>query len=133
MNKKRNYILIFLVVAGFLYMIKDSFFQPGVEELKGNFKELGFTRNENNTGPVLRLYSVSLSDTLWKEMETYGNYMPHTKYGVTKVFFFLHGASAPSEVSIDTQKPASEYQRNCIAMYEKDANSQVKLVRYPFR
>jgi len=133
MNKKRNYILILIVIAGLLYMMKDSFFQPGAEDLKGNFKELSFTRNENNTGPVLRLYSVSLTDTLWKEMETYGNYMPHTKYGVTKVFFFLNGSSSPAGISLDTQKPAEEYQNNCVAMYEKDANSQVKLVRYPFR
>ncbi|PRY53326.1 hypothetical protein B0I27_104337 [Arcticibacter pallidicorallinus] len=133
MIKKRNYILILIVVAGLLYMMKDSFFQPGVEDLKGSFKELGFTRNENNTGPVLRLYSVSLTDTLWKEMETYGNYMPHTKYGVTKVFFFLEGSPSPASISLDTQKPADEYQKNCVAMYEKDANSQVKLVRYPFR
>lgn len=133
MNKKRNYIILVLVIAGFLYMMKDAFFQPGVEDLRGNFKELGFVRNENNTGPVLRLYSVSLSDTLWKEMETYGNYMPHTKYGVTKVFFFIQGAPAPSVISLHTQKPAEEYQRNCVAMYEKDANSQVKLVRHPFR
>jgi hypothetical protein len=133
MIKKRNYILILIVIAGLLYMMKDSFFQPGVDDLKGNFTEQGFTRNENNTGPILRLYSVSLTDTLWKEMETYGNYMPHTKYGVTKVFFFLKNGSSPSDISLDTQKPAEEYQENCVAMYEKDANSQVKLVRYPFR
>lgn len=133
MNKKRNYILILIVVAGLLYMMKDSFFQPGVEDLKGNFKEIGFTRNENNTGPILRLYSVSLTDTLWKEMETYGNYMPHTKYGVTKVFFFIEGNSSPASISLDTQKPAGEYQKDCVAVYEKDANSQVKLIRYPFR
>lgn len=133
MIKKRNYILILIVIAGLLYMMKDSFFQPGVEDLKGNFKELGFTRNENNTGPVLRLYSVSLTDTLWKEMETYGNYMPHTKYGVTKVFFFLDSSPSPVSISLDTQKPAQEFQKNCVAMYEKDANSQAKLVRYPFR
>lgn len=133
MNRKRNYILILIVIAGLLYMMKDAFFQPGAEDLKGNFKEQGFTRNENNTGPILRLYSVSTTDTLWKEMETYGNYMPHTKYGVTKVFFFREGSPVPSDISLETQLPAEEFRNNCVAMYEKDANSQVKLVRYPFR
>lgn len=133
MNRKRKYILILIVVAGLAYMMKDAFFQPGASDLKGNFREVGFTRNENNTGPVLRLYSVSLNDTLWQEMKTYGNYMPHTKYGVTRVFFFLEGGPMPSSISLDTQKPSEEFSKSCVAMYEKDANSQVKLVRYPFR
>ncbi|EOR92784.1 hypothetical protein ADIARSV_4066 [Arcticibacter svalbardensis MN12-7] len=133
MNKKRNYIIFFLVVAGLIYMMKDAFWQPGPQDLKGKFKELGFTRNENNTGPILRLYSVSLQDTLWNEMETYGNYMPHTKYGVTKVFFFLEGTTAPSEISLETQKPDAQYLNNCVGMYEKDANSQVHLTRFPFQ
>lgn len=126
-------MLLFLVIAGLIYMMKDAFWQPGPQDLKGNFKETAFTRNENNTGPILRLYSVSLQDTLWKEMETYGNFMPHTKYGLTKVYFFLQGTETPSEISLETQLPPAQYLKNCVGMYVKDANSQAHLTRFPFK
>ena len=71
-------------------MVYDSFSQRGMKDLKGNFKEVNFYRNEQNTGPVVRIYTVTIADTIWDEMETYGDYMPYTKYGNTKVYYFLN-------------------------------------------
>jgi hypothetical protein len=107
--------------------------QPGVQDLKGNFTEVAFYRNENNTGPVIRIYAVAVEDTLWEEMKKYGNYMPHTKYGNTKVYFFAKGKSAPSKVFPGEENFEKDYQPFCLALYEKDAMSGVSFQKNPFK
>ncbi len=121
-------VLLLLVV----YIVYDATMQPGIQDLKGNFSEVAFYRNENNTGPVVRIYVVSVEDTLWEEMEKYGNYMPYTKYGNTKVYFFKKGEPmpdtvVPGEINIDTK-----YNPYCLALYEKDAMSGVTFRKKPF-
>lgn len=113
-------------------MVKDTFNQPGIEEMKAGFKEIVKYRNANNTGPVQRIYVVTVKDSVWKEMENYGNLMPHTKYGNTKVYFFMESANVPQtlqpgEVNVDPQ-----FNKSCIALYEKSAMSQVVFNKYPF-
>jgi len=123
-----------IVVIGFIcYFFWQSFSGKEEQDLKGSFKELAFIRNEQNSGPVLRVYAVSLSDTLWNEMKTYGDYKPHTKYGNTKVYFFLEGKPAPREVSLDNAPFDEQFKKYCIAVYEKSAMSQSSFIQYPFR
>jgi hypothetical protein len=113
-------------------MVKDVFDQPGIEDMKAGFREIVKYRNANNTGPVQRIYVVTVKDSVWKEMEDYGNLMPHTKYGNTKVYFFMENANVPKtlepgEVNFDPQ-----YNKSCIALFEKSAMSQVAFNKYPF-
>jgi len=122
---KAKYLIIIAVIAGLAWMVKDSFTQPGASDLKGNFKEISFYRNENNTGPVVRIYTVSVSDTLYKEMISYGNLMPHTKYGTTTVYFFKTGLPAPTAVNGDSPHFDETLAANCIGVYEKNGMSQV--------
>ena len=126
--------LIYLVLATglFSYLLYDSFSQPTEKDLKGDFKEVAFYRNEQNTGPVLRIYAVTVSDTLWNEMETYGNYKPHNKYGNTKVYFFLNNKPSPTFLFSEEGNFDPKYQKNCVAKYEKGSMGQVVLVKYPF-
>ncbi|MBB6239299.1 hypothetical protein HDC90_003952 [Pedobacter sp. AK013] len=133
MNRK---LLVYFLVAGVLalifFMFKDVFDQPGIEDMKAGFKEIAKYRNANNTGPVQRIYIVSVKDSLWKEMEDYGNLMPHTKYGNTKVYFFMQNGNIPKtlrpgEVNFD---PA--FNKACIALYEKSAMSQVVFNKHPY-
>lgn len=128
----KKYLIIVLVVVALIWMVWDAIKQPGVQDLKGDFKELAFTRNEQNTGPVVRIYAVSVKDTLWNEMEQYGNYMPHTKYGVTRVYFFINGKPAPEHLSLEGENIEDNFKPYCIARYEKNAMSQTYLSRYPF-
>ena len=130
---KKKYIILIILILGLLYMMKDAFMQPGVKDLKGNFKQVAFYRNENNTGPVIRVYAVSLTDTLWKEMQTYGNYMPYNKYGNTKVYFFLEGKPFPDKVYAEDGNFEAKYQKYCIGMYQKDVMSQVSIKKYPYQ
>ncbi|MCJ8165185.1 hypothetical protein MKJ04_10055 [Pontibacter sp. E15-1] len=130
---KLKTILLALSAALIIWFIYDSFSQPGPQDLKGDFTEVAMYRNENNTGPIVRVYAVTVADTLWEEMQQYGAYMPHTKYGNTKVYFFLKDAPAPGKVFPGPESIAPEYRRHAVAMYEKDAMSQVSFQKHPFR
>ncbi len=123
-GKRLKYLLIAIAAALIIWFISDSFSQPGPQDLKGDFKEIAFYRNENNTGPIVRLYAVTVSDTLWQEMRQYGDFMPHTKYGTTKVYFFQKGGPVPETLYPGEENFDPQYNRYCIGSYEKDAMSQ---------
>ncbi|TXK51569.1 hypothetical protein FVR03_03295 [Pontibacter qinzhouensis] len=126
-------ILILIAAALIIWFIFDSFSQPGPQDLEGDFKEIAMYRNENNTGPIVRVYAITVTDTLWQEMQQYGDFMPHTKYGNTKVYFFRQGSPVPQQVTPGEENIAAAYQEHCLARYEKDAMGQVSFVRQPFQ
>lgn len=82
------WIITTIVVALVFIISKESFTQPGLERFEGKLVELNSYRNENNTGPVLRVFAVKAIMNDESLMREYGNAMPHTKYGKTIVFFF---------------------------------------------
>ena len=129
---KLKHILIILTLVLVAWFMYDSLSQPGPPDLKGDFKEVAFYRNENNTGPIIRIYAVTTSDTLWQEMKAYGNYMPHTKYGNTKVYFFSNKKPAPKQLTPANPNFPAHYQQQVLAVYEKDAMGQVSVRKYPF-
>ena len=130
MTKQIKFILIAFVAALLVWFIWDAFNQPGVNDLKGGFEEVASYRNENNTGPIIRVYAVTVADPAHTEMEAYGNFMPHTKYGNTKVYFFPKGKSVPKEVFPGEENIPAEFQQNIIAEYEKDAMGNVRFKQY---
>jgi len=105
---------------------------PGADTLKGNFKEQVFVRNEQNTGPIYRAYVVTLSDTLWSEMKEYGRFKPHTKYGVTEVYYFLDSDKWPDKLYEENGRFRFDprFQSQCLASYKKDAMGQESFIRY---
>ncbi|MEH0156759.1 hypothetical protein V6R21_21695 [Limibacter armeniacum] len=125
-------IIIAAIVGLMAYFTWTTFSQPGVSDLEGDFKEDAFLRNENNTGPVVRVYAVSVSDTLWAAMEQYGKMMPHNKYGNTKVYFFEKG-EAPNDLKLEDDNFDRVYQASCLARFEKDAMGKEVFTRYPFK
>jgi hypothetical protein len=132
---KRNYLfhaLLLTVVGIVFWMIADTISQPGVGDLSSRFEELGSYRNENNTGPVHRVYLVFTPDLNWEDMESYGNFMPHTKYGVTRVFFVNERLSPPLDLDIREPYLAASAQRACIGRYEKSPMGEVSFRKYPF-
>ncbi|QKG55384.1 hypothetical protein GKZ68_01265 [Hymenobacter sp. BRD128] len=115
------------------WFVFDSLSQPGVGDLRGDFQQVAMYRNENNTGPIIRVYAVTVADTLWREMRQYGDFMPHTKYGNTKVYFFRQGQPVPKTVQPGTVNFAPAFARNCLAEYEKEVMGNVTFQRYPLR
>ncbi|GEO06146.1 hypothetical protein AAE02nite_38100 [Adhaeribacter aerolatus] len=115
-----------------VWIIADATNEPGVNDLPGNFEEVALYRNENNTGPIIRVYAVTLTDTLWTEMKDYGNFMPHTKYGNTKVYFFRKGSPVPDKLIPGAENFSPELKQYVLATYEKDAMGTVSFRKYPF-
>ncbi|WP_432708482.1 hypothetical protein [Pedobacter sp.] len=114
------------------WMLKGTFFQPGIDDLKGEFKEVTRYRNGNNTGPVQYVFIVTVKDPENAEMEKYGNFMPHHKGGNTKVYYFLEGGPTPAEAFPGDVNFDPSYNEACIALYEKSAMGNTSLVSNPF-
>lgn len=132
-NKKINIFLILLGSGLLIWMLKGTFFQPGPGDLKAGFRDAAHYRNENNTGPVQYVFSVAIKDTIWAEMETFGNYKPHHKGGSTKVYYFLEGSPIPLQLTPGKMNFDNSFNASCIAMYEKTPVGNVIVTRYPFR
>ena len=132
LNRKFKYIFGagFALLIG--YILYDSFSQPTTSDLKGNFRQTAEYRNENNTGPIIRIYAVTVQGNPWDEMQQYGDMMPYTKYGSTKVYFFHETQPAPKTLVPAEPNFGAEFKQNCLAVYEKDGSGQVKFVRAPF-
>jgi len=124
-------LIVALLIAGVIFWL--SFTGPGVNDLDGNFREIDAWQNENNTGPVNRVYIVTVSDTLWSEMERYGDYMPHSKMGTTNVWFFLDSQPFPNNVIPGESPFSAVYQSASVGRYVKDNMSQSRLIKKPFQ
>lgn len=120
---KRNKVILYLigiVVAIVLYqIISASFSQPGLEQWEGKYHEIGYYRNENNTGPVVRVMAVRVLDTDEKWMKEFADIQPHAKYGRTHVFFFSEGI--PDKIELNPTAPffPEEFRPFLMAEYEK--------------
>ncbi|MHB1177339.1 MAG: hypothetical protein ACYCZO_03315 [Daejeonella sp.] len=132
LKNKKTYIFLaaFIAVA---IMIWNVLSEPGVKDLPGNFNEVAFIRNEQNSGPVIRIYAVTVNSEKWEEMERYGNYMPHTKYGTTRIYFFSNKKPYPTSLNLEADNIPENYRDNCIGIYEKNGMSQVVLRKHPYR
>ncbi|WKK87254.1 hypothetical protein QYS48_10940 [Marivirga arenosa] len=114
---KKIILFVFLITA--LLIVYSLSTAENVNSLEGDFEEMAFVRNENNTGPVHRIYVFSLNDTLWTQMRKHIDLLPHTKYGTTEVYYFLKKDVKSIEISLDmsglenkTPKPLAHYVKN---------------------
>ena len=99
----------------------------------GGFEEVASYRNQNNTGPVQRIYAISVKDTAAAELIKYGNLKPHSKYGNTKVYFFVKGAQIPTQLTPGQINFDEKYNSSCFAVYEKSAMGNFGLIKNPFK
>lgn len=130
---KLKYLALGAIALLLGWFVCDSLSQPTAQDLPGNFQEVAAYRNENNTGPITRVYAVTVADTLWRQMRQYGDFMPHTKYGNTKVYFFRRGRPAPKAVQPGEISFSPEFNKYCLAKYEKEVMGNVTFERYPVR
>ena len=131
--KKQGLYIGVIVVILVVWMLKDTFTQSGIKDLKGGFTEISTYRNENNTGPVQRIYAVQLIDTTVAQLIEYGNLMPHNKYGNTKVYFFLPNGNVPKILIPGDVNFEEQFNQYCFALYEKSAMGNFGLVKHPFK
>lgn len=119
MKKKQLIWLGLFIVLIIAILLSDSWGLSQPSKLKGEFTEVAFFRNQNNAGPVVRIYAVTVKnpkDALYNE---YGTAMPYTLHGNTKVFFFDSKTPAPRKLNFDypyfdttSYKPIFIYERN---------------------
>lgn len=128
--KKYFLIGVFLLIA---LMIYSMFAEENIHDLEGGFKEVAYARNENNTGPVVRMYAFTVQDSLWSIMHQHGELLPHTKYGTTEVYYFLDNDNHPEKISLNEQRFDPQYEKYCIAKSVKDGQGRTTLTRFPFR
>ncbi|HET8859316.1 hypothetical protein [Marivirga sp.] len=128
---KKIILLIAVVIIGLIFY--SLFSVENINSLNGDFKELAFNRNENNTGPVKRVYAFSIEDTLWAEMKKHADLLPHTKYGSTEVFYFLENQISDKEVKVTLKGINSDFQKVCIGYSMKDGQSRLNFKKYPFQ
>lgn len=109
-------------------IVRSSFSNPGIEAFEGKYEELAFYRNENNTGPVIRIYAVRALDTDEVWMREFAEAQPHTKYGRTLVFFF--SPELKQKVELTPQEPffAAELRPHLMARYEKTPMGESRFV-----
>jgi hypothetical protein len=68
MKKYKTYIYILSALI-IIAMIWNTITAPGIKDLKSDFREVAFIRNEQNTGPVIRIYAVSMKTVNWEDTE----------------------------------------------------------------
>jgi hypothetical protein len=119
-NLNRKIFLISAVLILIAIMLYNSLSQPGIGELKSEFKKITATRNEQNDGPILRAYIVTIDQLNLADMTSYGNFMPHTKYGNTKVYFFYPNKPFPKKINLIEPVFDKTFEKYCLAVYEKN-------------
>jgi len=125
-------IIVFVTVAMIGLIIYSLFEAENINSLKGNFAEVGFIRNKNNTGPIHRVYAFAVDDTLWSEMEKHIDLLPHTKYGTTEAFYFLKSDLAKSDLKLDMNGLNSEVKSKCLVHAVKDGQLRITFKKNPF-
>jgi hypothetical protein len=129
-DMKKIILMVSVIVIGLIFY--SLFETENINSLEGNFKELGFKRNENNTGPVHRVYAYSIEDTLWSEMRKHADLLPHTKYGSTKVFYFLENKIPEEKIALNLDGLNESSHQFCIATATIDGQSRLEFKQYPF-
>ncbi len=129
---KRNKVILYalgLLVGIVIYLIINaSLSQPGLEQWEGKYEELGFYRNEKNTGPVVRVVAVRVLDENPDWMEAFADAQPHSKYGRTHVFFF--SGKITDQITLSPKEPFfdSRFRSLLIAEYEKTPMGERKFL-----
>lgn len=123
-NKKRWMWLGFLIVLILVIVISDSSLLTNSQKIRGGFTETAFYRNENNSGPVIRVYAVKVDSPLVADYDSYGNSMPHTEHGITKIFFFDAKKGAPDKLNMNSPHYDTA-QYKAVWVFQKNAVGRV--------
>ena len=103
MKKSRKVWLLavpLILILG--YMIWDSYSQPSIHDIPGNFEEVAFVRNEQNKGGIERIYAVTVGDLANANYNACAELFPTNDFNsVTRVFFFDKNKPYPTTLTIE--------------------------------
>jgi hypothetical protein len=126
-NNKLILIALGLGVAVLISLLSGD----STARFETQFTEVASYRNPNNTGPVKRIYLVTVSQENHEEMLAYGGLQPHSKYGTTTVYFFPAGTELPTEISPQDLPLPEALRQVCLARYRKLGQGQERYQRGP--
>ena len=109
-------ITVLIVLA---VIVTESFSEQGIAAYQDQFEEVGYYRNENNTGPVLRIYAYQTQVEDIEVLKSFADLLPHTKYGRTLVFFMHKSVKAPVVLSPESPHFPASISPSIFAKYEK--------------
>ena len=75
---------------------------------------------------------VTVDTANLEDMKTYGDFMPHTKYGNTKVYFFEQNKPFPKTLSLTKPVFDEQFNKFCLAVYERNGMGEVAIKKHPF-
>ncbi|MGN0003614.1 MAG: hypothetical protein ACI35V_09275 [Sphingobacterium composti] len=103
MKNTRKVWLIAIPLIIFLgYMIWDSYSQPSIADIPGDFEEVAFVRNEQNKGGIERIYAVTVGDIANAKYEACAEIFPVNDFNsVTRVFFFDKNKPYPTTLTLE--------------------------------
>ena len=116
MQRKVFVIGVLVLLAIMLFSI---FSQSDLDDFETEFIEIATVRNENNTGPVQPVYIITVDRFNQEEMQRYGQLMPHSKLGNTKVYFFSAADPHPKEGQSGDVNFEEIFNSYCLAKFEK--------------
>ncbi len=114
-----------LLVVGLI--VTESFSEQGTAAYQDQFEEVGYFRNENNTGPVLRIYAYQTQVEDPAVLKSFADLLPHTKYGRTLVFFVNESVKAPVVLSPKSPHFPASLSPAIFAKYEKTPMGEQQL------
>jgi hypothetical protein len=132
--KRPSALVIILGIAVLLVVgliVNESFSEQGIAAYQDQFEEVGYYRNENNTGPVLRIYAYQTQVEDPEVLKSFADLLPHTKYGRTLVFFVHESVKAPLVLSPESPHFPASLSPSIFAKYEKTpmGEQQLELVK----
>ena len=130
--RKMKKIIIGVIALCIIAITYSVLTMESIHSLEGDFQKLGYVRNENNTGPVHRVYAFTVEDSLWNTMKKHLDLLPHTKYGTTEVFYFLPESSLEVVVSLNAPKLNEQAEKKYIAYGVKNGQGKIIFKKNPF-
>ena len=132
--KRPSTLLILLGITVLIVLaviVTESFSEQGIAAYQDQFEEVGYYRNENNTGPVLRIYAYQTQVEDIEVLKSFADLLPHTKYGRTLVFFMHESVKAPVVLSPESPHFPASISPSIFAKYEKTpmGEQQFELVK----
>lgn len=101
-GKRKIWIIAVGLILLLGYGIWEAFNQPSIEDLKGDFEEVAFVRNEQNKGGIIRVYAVSVGDMANADYDACADLFPTNDYGsITKIYFFDKSKPYPTDLTIE--------------------------------
>lgn len=101
-KKKKVWFIAIPIILILGYLIFDSYSQPTLKSIPGQFEEVAFIRNEQNKGGIIRIYAVTVGDMTNAQYDAAADLFPTNDFNsVTRVFFFDKNKPFPSELSLD--------------------------------